>query len=483
MGYGDMSCQNPDSKIKTPNLDALASKGMRFSDAHSSSTVSSPSRYALLTGNYSWRRMTNVVRAFGPSEIGEDEMTMAKMLKEEGYFTAMVGKWHLGWDWASVLKPEPRSRFDKDNKRPKLALDDYDWSQPFLGGPIDRGGFDYYFGDGTINFPPYCWIENQHVTQAPSFFVSELGFQPLEGAGELRQGPAAEDWHPTKVLPSIADNAVRVIEKQDETKPFFLYCALSAPHAPIIPNEEFHGKSEAGYYGDFVVQCDNIVGRIISALDNKGLTENTIIVFSADNGAEWYAYQRMIDFDHNSTASLQGIKRDTWEGGHRVPFIVRWDGRTKGGAVCDEVISQVDLIRTFASIVGAELPSDAAVDSYNITPLLEGKKQRKPLREATVFHAPNDIYAIRQGEFVLIDNHTGTFPLKSEQFIKNRAWYNQKYNLPSYADQDQMMLLFNLKEDRLEMENLANKYPEKAAAMKRLLEEYKSSGSSIKQSK
>lgn len=479
MGYGDMSCQNPDSKIITPNLDKLANQGIRFTDGHSSSAVSSPSRYALLTGNYNWRRMTNVVGGFGDCEVYEDEMTMAKMLKDNGYYTAMVGKWHLGWDWSSVLTDKAAATFDKTKKNPNLKVEDFDWSKLFLGGPTDRGGFDYYYGDGTINFPPYCWIENQRVVEAPSFSVAELDFKPLEGGGKFRPGPAARNWDPNEVLPTIANKSIEIIKAQDKDEPFFLYCALNAPHAPIIPNTEFHGKSKAGYFGDFVVQCDDIVGRIVAALEEKGIAENTIIIFSADNGAENYAYERMQRFDHNSTESLQGVKRDTWEGGHRIPFIVRWDGVVKGGQVSDEVVSQVDFMQTFASILDYNLPNDAAVDSYSLLPILEGRKSKKPIREATVFQAPNNTFAIRKGDYVMIESHTGTTFINSEGFLKDKEWYNEKYGYKEYTKDEKSTLLFNLKKDRLEKNDLSEKKPEIVAELQRLLDNYRDSGRSI----
>lgn len=475
MGYGDMSCQNPSSKIKTPNIDKLASEGMRFTDGHSSCTVSSPSRYALLTGNYHWRRMVNIVGPYGDSEFVEAEMTMPRMLKECGYRTAMVGKWHLGWDWSSVLTAQARQRFASVDSRlevPQYELEDFDWSGPFEGGPVSIG-FDYYYGDGTINFPPYCWIENDRVVTPPTFWVSDLNFKPMEAGGSLRKGPAAVDWHPSKVLPTIVEKGVEVIMQQDGETPFFLYLSLSAPHAPIIPSEEFRGKSDAGYYGDFVIQCDDIVARVEQALRAKGLEDNTIVIFTSDNGAETFAFDRIEKFDHNSTQSLRGIKRDMWEGGHRVPFIVKWPKKIDAGAISQEAVSQVDFMQTFADILGYRLPSEAAADSYSLTPVLLAERYEKPLREAMVYNF-KEHYALRQGDWVLINGHTGSVS-KAPQSYLDRGGYVE------YQPGDADYLLYNVVEDQLQHNNLADKYPERVEQMKNTLKRYMESGRSVEE--
>ncbi len=474
MGYGDMSCQNPNSKIQTPNIDQLAADGMRFTDGHSSCGVSSPSRYALLTGNYHWRRMDNIVMAFGESEFVENEMTMPRMLSEVGYKTAMVGKWHLGWDWNSVLTDEARERIAQNpNKKsnPKYAVEDFDWSQRFRGGPVDIG-FDTYYGDGTINFPPYCWIENDQVVTAPTFLVSKLNFKAMEGGGSLRQGPAATDWSPYDVLPNTAERTVKIINEHDGKEPLFVYCALSAPHAPIIPSEEFHGTSEAGFYGDFVVQCDDIVGRILSAIKEKGFEENTIVIFSADNGAERFAYERLEKFDHNSTEPLRGLKRDLWDGGHRVPFIVKWPKEIKAGEVCDELVSQIDFMATFANMTGYELPNDAATDSYDIMPVLKGEKYKKPLREAMVHNTFANAYALRQGDWVMIDNFTGSHNDTPQSYL-------DRYGYTEYTKDEKSVLLYNIKKDIGQMYDLSENNPKMIEQMRTILKRYQESGRSI----
>lgn len=477
MGYGDLSCQNPNSKIQTPNLDRLASEGMRFTDAHSSSGVSSPSRFGLLTGNYHWRRSHKIIGPFGETHFfREDDLTLPAMLKESGYTSLMVGKWHLGWDWNGIMTDQGRERLglgpEGDPVGAKLLTsrcEDYDFTRPFNGGPTDRG-FDYYFGDGTINFPPYCWIENKTFVTIPTLEMTGTRFEALEGKAELRPGPLDANWTPEKVLPTLTDKAVEVISKQSADQPFFLYFALSAPHAPIVPTAEYHNKSGAGYYGDFVVQCDDIVGRVVAALKEQGLYENTIILFSADNGPEHYAYPRQANFDHNSTESLRGLKRDVFEGGHRVPFIVKWDKEIEAGAVCDEVIGQVDIMATVAAIVDYDLPNQAAVDSYNMLPVWKGESYNKPVREAIIHNTNPDVYGVRQGDWVMINSYTGTV---------SSANIDLTEFTPLPIKEQPCSILFNLKDDQKQVKDLADEYPEKVEELAKILQRYQDSGRSI----
>lgn len=470
MGYGDMSCQNPNSKIQTPNLDKLATEGMRFTDAHSSSGICSPSRFALLTGIYHWRRQHGIIGALGqPDFFREGDLTMPQMLKNNGYKTAAIGKWHLGWDWESV-KTEAGKNFEgKIANQPAH----YDWSKEIPGGPLDRG-FDTYFGDGTINFPPYCWVENDRVTEVPSEML-ELGKRETkEGNWEFRPGPMVKDWNPYEVLPTLAKKAVEVVNSQSKDEPFFLYFAFPSPHAPIIPNDEFIGKTQAGGYGDFVYQTDYIVGQVLQALNDKGLDENTIVIFSADNGPEKYAYKRIQNHNHHSMGELRGLKRDTWEGGHRVPFIVKWPGKVKAGTVSEETINQVDIMGTVASAIGAEMPSSAAVDSYNLLPVWKGEQYNSPLREATVQNTFNEQYALRKGDWLLISSFSG-------EHSKAPDWYYTDNGYIRYKKDSNEGLLFNLKDDVAQKNNLFEEHPDKVKQMQTLLKEYRESGRSVPQ--
>ena len=468
MGYGDLACQNSESKLKTPNLDKLASEGIRFTDGHSSSGICTPSRYALLTGNYHWRRMHGIVGSFGDSVFEENEMTLPRMLKSKGYKTAAIGKWHLGFDWKSIQNKNVEAV--KLGKKKAFSADAFDWSKPIGKGPLSIG-FDTYFGDGVINFPPYCWVENDRVLEAPTEMLNLGGSKPLEGNWECRPGPAVKDWDIYDVLPTLTKRAVSFINEQKPDEAFFLYFALSAPHAPIIPNEEFRGKTQAGSYGDFVFQVDWVTGQVLDALDKKGLSDNTIVIFTADNGPEHYAYSRMTETGHVSTGDLRGLKRDIYEGGHRVPFIIRWPGKVQAGSVSNEVVSQVDLMSTLAEVTGGELSNEVAVDSYDISPVLFGKDYKSPLREATVQNTKPEKYAIRRGNWVYLNTSTGHHSNVSPKLLDSKGFHP--------IDKKAKGLLYNLKDDLGQRKNVYDQHPEIVQELSALLKKYREQGRSI----
>ncbi|MEM0965847.1 MAG: arylsulfatase [Verrucomicrobiota bacterium] len=462
MGYGDLGANNPGSKIPTPHLDQLASEGMRFTDGHSSSGICTPSRFALLTGQYHWRRFHRIVDSFGPPVFRSGDFTLAKMFQSMGYRTAAIGKWHLGWNWKASMVPDSKGKLPKNLKAIQPA--DIDWTRPISGGPLDRG-FDYYFGDGTINFPPYCYIENDRVVGAPTVLMDTATFAPIpEGKWEFRDGPMVDGWDPYEVLPTITDKAVEWIAQQNEDQPFFLYFSLPSPHAPIIPNTDFRGKSEAGPYGDFVYETDAMIGRVLDSLDENGFAENTLVFFSSDNGPELYAYDRAKECGHWSSGPLRGLKRDLWEGGHRVPFLIRWPGHTVPGSVSDETVSQIDLAATFADIIGYELSPKEAVDSHNLLPVLLGEPYPQPLREATVQNTYRHTYAIRKGDWLYINTHKAA-PKGGEP-----DWFLDERGLQKREKTSR--LLYNLKEDIGQQNNLYETYQEKAKEMAALLKEY-----------
>ncbi|MBB3697029.1 sulfatase-like hydrolase/transferase [Flammeovirga yaeyamensis] len=468
MGYGDLNIQNPNSKIPTPNLDRLATEGMRFTDAHSSSGICSPSRFALLTGSYHWRRQHDIINSFGAPFFKDSDITLPQVLKTQGYKTACIGKWHLGWDWE--FENEPSGEAMLWGKMKKMYLNkDFDWSKPIKGGPTDRG-FDYYFGDGTINFPPYAWIENDRILEAPSedMDMDSVGFDTKEGRWEFRLGPKVKDWNPYEVLPTLTNRTVDWLQNQKKDQPFFLYFALPSPHAPIIPNDEFDGKSKAGGYGDYMFQTDWVVGQVMKTLKEKGLEDNTIIIFSADNGTEAYAYERAVEYDHFSMGNFRGVKRDVWEGGHHVPFIIKWPGNIKPNSVSNEVISQVDVMATLANITGAELTEKAAPDSYDFTPVITDQKYNTPLREATIHNTYKSIWGIRKGDWVFINKSTGGHKKVPKAF-------DEITNYPNFKTKG---LLFNMVEDPEQRVNLYEKYPDKIVEMDSLLHLYRTSNSS-----
>ncbi|WP_149304110.1 sulfatase family protein [Pareuzebyella sediminis] len=462
MGYGDLNCQNPNSKIPTPNLDKLASEGMRFTDAHSSSGICSPSRYALLTGTYHWRRQHGIVGAFGKPFFKDSDITLPQVLKSKGYNTACMGKWHLGWNWE--FKNAPSGEVMQWGSMQKFyRLEDIDWSKPITGGPLDRG-FDYYFGDGTINFPPYAWVENDQLIKAPTeeMDIHTIGFETKEGEWEFRPGPKVKGWNPYKVLPTLTKKTVDWINTQEKEQPFFLYFALPSPHAPIIPNDEFDGKSQAGGYGDFMVQTDWVAGQVLKALKEKGLEDNTIIIFSADNGTEAYAWKRAEKYGHFSMGNFRGLKRDVWEGGHHVPLVIKWPNQIKAGSISNELISQIDIMATVANLIGIDLPENAAPDSYNFEPVLKGEPYHSPLRETTIHNTYASKWGIRKGDWLYINSPSGGHREPPDSFKE----------LTGYTDFDEPGLLFNMKDDSEQRVNLYEKYPEKIEELDKLLKEY-----------
>lgn len=470
MGYGDLNCQNPNSKIPTPNLDQLAAEGMRFTDAHSSSGICSPSRFALLTGTYHWRRQHGIVGAFGKPFFQDTDITLPQVLKAEGYRTACIGKWHLGWDWD--FKNPPSGEVMQWGKMRKMYLpEDIDWSKPVAGGPLDRG-FDYYFGDGTINFPPYAWVENNRFVEVPTeeMDINNIGFDTKEGNWEFRPGPKVKDWNPYEVLPTLTKKTVEWIKRQSKDEPFFLYFALPSPHAPIIPNDEFDGKSQAGGYGDFMNQSDWVAGQVLKTLQEKGLEENTIVIFSSDNGTEAYAWERAEKYGHFSMGHFRGLKRDVWEGGHHVPFIIKWPGKIEQGAVSNEVISQLDIMATLAAITGIELPETAAPDSYNFLPVIMGEAYQSPIREATVHNTYATKWGIRKGKWLYINDSTGGHRKLPESFKV----------LKEYTDFATEGLLFDMEQDPEQRVNLYEKYPEKITEMSDLLTQYRDTSNAVK---
>jgi arylsulfatase A len=470
MGYGDLAIQNPESKIPTPYLDQMAREGMRFTDAHSSSGICSPSRYALLTGTYHWRRQHDIIDSFGKPFFAEGDISIADILRTNGYATAAIGKWHLGWDWE--IKEEPTGEITSGSKTVKIiGPDDIDWSKPIKGGPTDRG-FDYYFGDGTINFPPYAWVENDRVTEVPTELMTydNIGFETKEGHWEFRPGPRVKGWNPYEVLPTLTQKAISYIKDRKEDQPFFLYLALPSPHAPVIPNDEFDGKSRAGAYGDFMVQTDWVAGQVLQALKEKGLEENTIVIFTADNGPEAYAWTRGLTYGHFSMGDFRGLKRDVWEGGHHVPFVVKWPAQIPAGTVSDELISQIDLMATLAALTGTTVPDQTAPDSYDFSKVWKGQEYSSPLREALVHNTYATIWGIRKGDWLYINDSTGGHR-------KIPAEFNA---LKGYSDLDTPGLLFNMKDDSGQKQNLYLSDSAKVQELSDLLEKYRGSQSTAR---
>jgi arylsulfatase A-like enzyme len=469
LGYGDVGAyKKKPSKIPTPHLDQLAREGMRFTDAHSPTSVCTPTRYALLTGRYAWRTRlrSGVIGPWGKPLIAADRLTLPAMLKTHGYRTGMVGKWHLGLTWPT-----------KDGKPPQSAdnrLSNVDFSQPIGDGPTTRG-FDDYFGVDVPNYPPYCFIENDRTVGIPA--LPDTG----RAEGFNRPGPMIEGWKLVDILPELTRRAVQYVEQaasEADRKPFFLYFALTSPHYPVVPSPEFRGKTRVGDYGDFVHQTDWCVGQVLEALKRCGHADNTLVIFTSDNGPEITgevrpgAYDRIKQYGHHSIDGLRGAKRDLWEAGHRVPFLAHWPGQIPAASVSDETICHADLMATLAEIVGAEIPDHAAEDSVNILPALRGETRDAPLREATVHHGSRGHLAIRQGDWVLIDAPSGQ---QNAPRAGEPQWLRQERG---YEPHDQPGELFNLREDLIQKSNRYAEHPEIVARLEQLLERYLRDGRS-----
>lgn len=472
LGFGDLGCYNPTSKIPTPHLDQLAEEGTRFTDGHSSSGICTPSRYALLTGRHHWRKFHGIVNAMGNSVFAPEDLTLPEMLRQKGYTTAAIGKWHLGWDWNAIRKPNAKAQ--GNGRRKAFGPEAYDWTKSVPNGPLDHG-FDSYFGDTVINFPPYAWIEDDRLPRPPDVMMDTSKWKKIkEGNWECRPGPMASDWDPYQNIPTTTKRASEFINLQGikkrgpEAKPWFLYFAFPSPHAPIIPNDQFDGKSKAGPYGDFVHETDHACGRILGALKASGQLENTLVVFTADNGPEHYAYARDQKYDHWSAKPLRGLKRDIYEGGHHVPFIVRWPGEVPAGKTSDALISQIDLFATIAEIVGFKLEDEDAEDSHNQLPTLLVEATAQPIRTTHIHNTKKNQYAIRHEDWLLVDAKTGYVSGRNAQWEKKHG----------YAPDQQPAQLFNLKEDLGQRHNLIGKHPDKAAELRALLKKIREQGHS-----
>ena len=471
LGYGDVGCYNPESRIPTPNIDRLAATGRRFTDAHAPSAVCTPTRYSILTGRYCWRTELeeSVLWPWDPPLIDADRLTVPELLGQQGYATACIGKWHLGWEWPTTDgKPASaniRIGEHAGEKRRERARH-VDFAGRLAGGPTDRG-FDYYFGDDVPNFPPYTWIEDDQVVKEPTVEKPEDMF----GA----PGPMAPGWTLEAVMPELTARAVEYIRKT-ASEPFFLYVPLTGPHTPIVPTKRFRGRSEAGEYGDFVTQIDWTVGRILEALEDRGIRDNTLVIFTSDNGPEHLdslteatAYDRIRDYEHYSMDGWRGIKRDLWEGGHRVPFIASWPGEVPSGTETSTTICQTDFMRTVASIVGIKLPANVGEDSYDILPALRGRIGAESIREATVYHASNGALAIRRDDWVLIDAPTG-------DVSGEPAWFREQRG---YVKHDHPGELYDLSTDPQQQSNRYADRPTIVAELRALLEAYIESGRSV----
>ncbi len=449
MGYGDVKACNPEGKIETKHLDAMAENGVLFTDAHTTSAVSTPSRYGVLTGRYNWRSSMKggVLSGFSRGLIAPDRSTVASMLAESGYNTGYIGKWHLGWDWSFAEGVD----LSKINNLEYNAPVNYD--KPVTNSPADHG-FGYYYGFcGSLDMAPYVWVENDRVVSPPDRMTVNV-----DAKGFWRYGDTAPDFHHTTVLQDVTDKAVEFISKNSKSdSPYFLYLPLPAPHTPILPTTEFLGASNTNMYGDFVLQVDDVVGQIRAAVEASGEGANTIVVFSSDNGCSPRAnFTELENVGHSPSANRRGMKADLYEGGHRVPLIIEWGAANnsfKRNSKFEKTVCLTDFYATCADIVGYELKDTEAEDSFSLLSALEGDAQDFA-RQHTVHHSINGAFALRSGDWKLIFSAgSAGWSYPTDGQIRS-----EKLDLPS-------LQLFNMKEDPKETVNLVEQNPEVVKSM------------------
>lgn len=458
LGYGDIGCLNVASKIHTPNIDKLAAEGMSFTDAHSAASVCTPTRYGILTGRYPWRSKlkSGVLGLYDPPLIEEDRLTIGQLLQQQGYTTACVGKWHLGWDWQLKTGTFFKDSLYKDHNSEQVRwqLENLiNFSANIENGPLTKG-FDYYFGTDVPNYPPYCFIENNKLTQLPD---------KIKPAGmHGHPGVMAEGWKLENILPSLTTSATTYIKEKAKTgKPFFLYLPLTSPHSPIAPADSFKGTSKAGLYGDFVQQTDWTVGEIIKAVRKAGIKNNTLIIFTSDNGSPatdgtgMYGELNSVNkLGHYPSYNFKGIKADIWEGGHNIPFFVSWPGKVAKNTICEKTVCLNDLMATCAELLKVTLPDNAGEDSYSMVPLLLKKKENYQ-RSYTVHQSGNGYFAIRKDNWKLImcaGSGGWSFPRPGKE----------ETGLPEVQ-------LYEMRTDPEEKINLQALNPEKVSELKSLL--------------
>jgi arylsulfatase A-like enzyme len=446
LGYGDLGGYNGQSRIPTPNLDRLASEALLFTDAYAPAAVCVPSRYSLLTGRYPFRGAPLTWQS-APT-IPDGCMTLGELLRDRDYRTACIGKWHCGFEGGVN-----------------------NLTSPLEGGPLDRG-FDHFFGQhGSLDQPPYFYIHDRQAVQAPTESTpgsQEEGLSVVYQGRFWRAGGMAPGFRHDQVLDRYADHALTFLRghrDSEKNQPFFMYLALTAPHGPWLPAKPFVGSSQAGALGDFVVHVDDVVGRVLAVLEELDVAKDTVVIFSSDNGPLWFEPD-VERFGHDSSGGLRGRKGDIWEGGVRVPLIVRWPGRVASGRRSSAVVGLVDLLATLAEVVGTELKEGQGVDSRSMLPIWLGEKDQAAGRNMIVLQSlgPNDL-ALRRGRWKLI-------PWRgSGGFLSRPARFDP-------ADGEPAGQLYDLVADPGEMHNLYQQHPELVTELTRLLDNVRRSTAS-----
>lgn len=463
LGSGDVKCFNPEGKIATPHMDRLAKEGVKFTDAHSGSSVCTPTRYGVITGRYAWRSklQSGVLGGLSPRLIEQGRMTVANMLKDQGYSTHCVGKWHLGMDW--VRKGEVAEL----NIESADQVNNVDYTKPITNGPTSVG-FDTYFGiSASLDMVPYCFIENDHVTANPTETM-KLEMNAAGGRKSFtREGPGAPGFRGEDVLPALTTRAKKIIAEKAAAKgsPFFIYMPLNSPHTPILPSEKWQGKSGISLYADFVMETDDAIGQIMRATEDAGIGQDTLIIVTSDNGCSPSAdYPKLAAAGHNPSAIYRGHKADIFDGGHRVPFIVRWPAKVKGGQTSTQLVCLTDFMATAADIVGAKLPDNAAEDSFSFLPALLGESGQTT-RKSVIHHSINGSFALREGDW------------KLELCAGSGGWSDPRPGSPGEKGLPDTQL-YHLKDDIAEKDNLQSSEPAVVTKMTAELEKIIADGRS-----
>ena len=441
LGIGDVSPTNPECKIKTPNLQRMADDGLVFSDAHTPSSVCTPTRYGLLTGRYNWRSRLarGVLSGTSKHLIPADRPTLGHLMRKAGYHTSMIGKWHLGWDWN---KPDGK---------------EIDFTKPVLNGPNINGFDQYYAHCGSLDMPPYVWVDTGQITAQPDRVEGVT--KKEHPYGWYRKGPIGSDFHIEKVLPHLFDKTIsRVKERATDAKsgkPFFIYLALPAPHTPIVPVPPFKDASGMNPYADFVMQTDHHMGQLLAALKASGLDDNTLVIFTSDNGCSPEAnFETLKKHGHRPSAIYRGHKADIYEGGHRVPLIARWPGKIQGGRKTKALACLTDIYSTLEAVTGLERRDAGGEDGFNLLPVFEGAKTSG--RKSLISHSIGGSFAIRQGQWKLcLSAGSGGWSAPRENVAKKQGL--------------SAIQLYNLKDDPAETHNLIESKPKKVESLIRLL--------------
>lgn len=473
LGYGDVACYNEESRIPTPNLDQLAKEGMRFTDAHSPSTVCTPTRYSILTGRMAFRTgMRSVfVGVQGPSLIAEDRLTLPQMLRDKGYSTACVGKWHVGMTFFN-------EQGDTIKDRGVKGVQEIDYTRTIPDGPIHRG-FDQFFG--TVSCPTtdwlYAYVDGDRIPVPATQLLDKSQLPKHPYANDCRRGMVADNFNHEEVDLVFLEKSKAFLQQHVQNtpeRPFFLYHSMQAVHLPSFPADQFKGKTDSGPHGDFIFEMDYIVGELLQTLEKLGVDENTIVMFASDNGPEVPTVLDMRKtYQHDGARPWRGVKRDQWEGGHRTPFIVRWPGKVAANTTSDQMMSLTDIMATCAEIIGTEIPNSAAEDSYSILPILTGTQGGEPIRQYLLEQTISLAMSIRDGHWKYLD-HKGS---GGNNYDRPGEWGMSPYKIED-TDPDAPGQLYNLETDPGETTNLYSQYPEKVAQMKAKLDEFVKSGRS-----